>query len=71
MAEWSKPLPGPAVIGAEGHDQDHNQLNAAVAEIRSVVDGLDDGLDSRVAAAIAPLAERIATLEAANGQPDE
>lgn len=38
MADWTKPLPGEAVEGADGHVDDHNALNAAVQEIRDYVD---------------------------------
>lgn len=53
MADWTKPLPGEAVEGADTHVEDHNKINAALTEIRTVVDGVekepgppgDDGKD--------------------------
>lgn len=41
MADWTAPLPGTAVEGADTHVEDHNKLTDAVKEIRSNVDGIE------------------------------
>src|SRR5699024_10680878 len=41
MAEWNAELPADAVVGAEGHPDDHNKIKAALVEIRSNVDNVE------------------------------
>lgn len=41
MADWTKPIPGPAVEGAEGHTEDHNKIVDAIKEIRPAVDAAE------------------------------
>ena len=41
MAEWNTELPADAVVGAEGHPDDHNKIKAALVEIRSNVDNIE------------------------------
>ncbi|MCQ9367343.1 hypothetical protein NQ036_03660 [Brevibacterium sp. 91QC2O2] len=48
MAEWKAPLPAEAKEGNSGHPEDHNKLNAAVKEIRDLVDsGALNGKDGK------------------------
>ena len=44
MATWTVTLPGEAAVGDPGHVEDHNLIVDALAEIRSVIDGLGDDL---------------------------
>ena len=41
MAEWNTELPADAVVGAEGHPDDHNKIKAALVEVRSNVDSIE------------------------------
>ena len=41
MAEWNAELPADAVVGAEGHPDDHNKIKAALVEVRSNVDSIE------------------------------
>ena len=41
MVEWNAELPADAVVGAEGHPDDHNKIKAALVEIRSNVDNVE------------------------------
>ena len=44
MADWEAPLPpNDTVAGDPGHPQMHNEIVDAIAEVRTVVDGLESG----------------------------
>lgn len=42
MPKWKKPLPGEAIEGRAGHQDDHNKIRDALIELRVGVDEVED-----------------------------
>ena len=41
MADWTKPIPGPAVEGEDGHPEDHNAIYEVLRELQAAVDAAE------------------------------
>ena len=41
MADWTKPIPGPAVEGEDGHPEDHNAIYEVLREVQGNVDAAE------------------------------
>lgn len=46
MADWNSPLPDTAVVGEATHVEDHNRIVAAITEVRTNVDSVEDAAEA-------------------------